>query len=169
VSRLPEIREARARDIQQLLALRLEALQQHPLAFSSSPDDDRLDLEHLQKIISEDKQVIFCAAHGENIVGMVGAYVQPKRKLSHRCDVWGAYLRASERGHGVGRQLMEAVVDRARSWSCESIHLGVTSGSKEAIGLYQSLGFVSCGIVARAIVDGEHAASEHIMVFHLEK
>ena len=63
---------------------------------------------------------------------------------------------------------MEAVVDQARSWSCESIHLGVTSGSKEAIGLYQSLGFVSCGIVARAIVDGEHAASEHIMVFHLE-
>jgi GNAT superfamily N-acetyltransferase len=58
-------------------------------------------------------------------------------------DCWleDLYVRPEARGDGVGRTLVEVVVDRARERGCRRVELDVNSENPAAMALYQSLGF----------------------------
>jgi GNAT superfamily N-acetyltransferase len=58
-------------------------------------------------------------------------------------DCWleDLYVRPEARGEGVGRTLVEAVLDRARERGCRRVELDVNSENPAAIALYGSLGF----------------------------
>lgn len=51
-----------------------------------------------------------------------------------------------QRGRGLGRQLMEAVIDRAASLGVTTLTLNVVAANATAIGLYSSLGFEDRGV-----------------------
>jgi ribosomal protein S18 acetylase RimI-like enzyme len=53
------------------------------------------------------------------------------------------------RGHGIGRQLMEACIERARQEGSFSVALEVRMDNTPARHLYQSLGFQQTGLVAQ--------------------
>jgi ribosomal-protein-alanine N-acetyltransferase len=55
-------------------------------------------------------------------------------------------LRADMRGSGVGRQLMEFLLERARAAHMEDAFLEVRPSNPIAIHLYESLGFVKIGV-----------------------
>ncbi|AMN46319.1 ribosomal-protein-alanine N-acetyltransferase [Steroidobacter denitrificans] len=55
-------------------------------------------------------------------------------------------LRADMRGLGVGRQLMEFLLERARAVHMEDVFLEVRPSNPIAIHLYESLGFVRIGV-----------------------
>ncbi len=62
------------------------------------------------------------------------------------------------RGHGLGRRLMGSLEDAARTLGLEALQLGTGDRQPEAVGLYESAGWVRL----HADADGEPLAAGHI-------
>jgi RimJ/RimL family protein N-acetyltransferase len=72
------------------------------------------------------------------------------------------YVRQGARSTGVGRKLLEAVVDHARH-HVEVLQLSVVSENEGARRLYASLGFVEYGIERKALKQGGRYYDEVLM------
>jgi ribosomal protein S18 acetylase RimI-like enzyme len=59
------------------------------------------------------------------------------------CYLAELYVAPAERGHGLGRALMEAAIDEARARGCDYMELGTSEDDVAARALYESLGFVN--------------------------
>ena len=57
------------------------------------------------------------------------------------CEIRKMYLAPSARGKGLGRQLLEHALARAKALSFSRVELETASALKEAIALYESYGF----------------------------
>jgi GNAT superfamily N-acetyltransferase len=60
---------------------------------------------------------------------------------SDDCWLEDLFARESERGHGLGRALVRAAMDRARERGCARIELDTEEANRPAVALYESLGF----------------------------
>jgi ribosomal protein S18 acetylase RimI-like enzyme len=72
------------------------------------------------------------------------------------------YVRPQARGAGVGRQLVEAIIDLARQ-HVELIQLAVVKENERARRLYAGLGFVEYGIEIHALKQGGRYYDEILM------
>lgn len=59
------------------------------------------------------------------------------------CEMNRMYVRSAARGHGVGRQLAQRVIDDGRALGYRTVHLDALIRHVEALPLYRSLGFVA--------------------------
>ena len=57
------------------------------------------------------------------------------------CYLEELYVVPDQRGHGLGRQLMEAAIDVAREAGAGAMHLGTSEDDVAARALYEGLGF----------------------------
>jgi ribosomal protein S18 acetylase RimI-like enzyme len=127
---------------QEYRAIRLEALRTDPDAFGATLEStlQRPD-EWWQKVletalVDPNKTALFAELDG-SIVGMAGAYPEEEAGC---VDVTGMFVRPSERGKGIGRALLQAVVDEV---SAERVRLCVNASMPAAVGLYKRSGFVT--------------------------
>lgn len=91
-------------------------------------------------------------------------------KTRHKGRIWGVYVTPSERAHGVGRRLLQALLERAGEIEgLEQIMLSVTETQSAALALYRSLGFESFGHEPRALKIGDRAIDEEYMVLRLRR
>ncbi len=58
-----------------------------------------------------------------------------------RAEISELYVRSADRRQGLGRALVGAAVDWARSQGCNEIHLLVDPANKQALSLYEAAGF----------------------------
>lgn len=130
-------------------AIRLEALQHNAEAFSST-----FEAESGQplgwfadRLAGSD---VFGAFLESTLLGVAGFRVQQGRKETHKGMLWGMYVRPQARNAGIGRRLVEAVLDRARQ-RVELIQTSVVSDNERARRLYASLGFAEYGIEKNAL------------------
>jgi len=65
------------------------------------------------------------------------------------CNIEDVFVRADERGTGLGRALVSAAIDRARERGCRRMELDTGADNAPAQGLYRSLGFQDHGIFMR--------------------
>lgn len=134
--------------------LRLEALQDAPTAFGSSfEEESALGLEHFRAwITAGDGSVILGAFAGTTLVGIVGINRQRRLKIRHKATIWTVYITPSQRGTGLGRQLMRAAIDHARAIpGLAQLQLTVSAGNAAACTLYSALGFVEYGQEPQAL------------------
>jgi ribosomal protein S18 acetylase RimI-like enzyme len=156
-----EIRFLTADDAEAYSAVRLEALERDPEAFSSSAEEHKkLTLSEIKIRLTGNPPNNFVAGvfKAGRLLGTAGFYRETGPKVRHKGHIWGVYLAVELRGKGIGRQMMQAVIERAEKLEgLEQILISVAATQTAAIALYRALGFVSFGTEPRALnVNGQH-------------
>jgi len=83
--------------------------------------------------------------HGRTVVVRVGdkivgtGTVVPRDE--RRAEITRMSVARDQRRNGVGRQIVTALVDTARSWGCSTVVLETTSSWREVVAFYLSCGF----------------------------
>ena len=160
------IRALTPADAELYLPLRREMLLAHPFSFGASPEDDRASsLEFLRSALARTDQATFGAFNPE-LVGSVGISRHTSRKGAHKANIWGMYVRADQRGLGVGRQLMESALAFGRALDGVShVHLCVSERAPAGEALYESLGFRVWGVESAGLcVDGVLSSEKHMVL-----
>ena len=159
------IRRLLPADADAVLRLRREALEREPLAFSSSPGEDRVQVKGaLEEYLAHPTRAIFGAVEPD-LIGMAGIAQEEGAKSRHKARLWGVYVIPARRGVGIGRALVEAAIEFARSLDgLTHVHLAVAESGQAAQALYEHLGFRTWGTEPAAIRVGEVSVAEHHMV-----
>lgn len=128
--------------------IRLEGLADSPHAFTSTLESEQdQPLERFTARLADD--FVLGAFRARKLIGVAGFFVQPKPKHRHKGMLWGMYVRRAARQGGVGRRLVEAVIDHARG-QVEILQLFVVADNLPARRLYARLGFVEYGLERHA-------------------
>ncbi len=157
-------------------ALRLRALQEAPNSFGGSYEEfKRESLSSIAERIRHDTDVperfVLGAFNQEGqLVGNVGLLRERGRKKHHKALVWGMYVAPEVRGQGIGKLLMQNLLQKSTTISgLEQIHLGVVTTNVAARHLYLALGFRVYGTEPHALkLDGRYL-DEELMVFSLSR
>lgn len=155
-------------DAAALLALRREALETDPVAFSASPADDRhRTVEAVRESLEPGRRAaVLGAFDGASLAGMAGVVQAQGAKRAHKALVWGMYVTPRLRGRGLGARLLEAAIAQAREWpEVEQVQLGVTESAAIARRLYESAGFREWGREPGAVKwEGRHHDALHLVL-----
>ena len=97
------------------------------------------------------------------IAGMAGLHVGQGPRLRHSAGV-GIMVANGYQGQGVGRRLMEALLDMADNWlMLTRVELEVYTDNKRAVHLYEKMGFEIEGVRRKASVRNGVLADEYLM------
>ena len=161
------IRRLRSDDATSFRAIRLEALKATPELFGSSFElEDKLDVSWFASRL-EDAHVMGAFQGGE-LVGTAGLSIQQGQTKVHKGRLWGMYVRSSSRNLGIGRLLVNAILDVARE-NVELIQLSVVSENLPARTLYKSMGFSEFGMEAKASKYGDKYYDEVLMALDFSR
>jgi ribosomal protein S18 acetylase RimI-like enzyme len=109
---------------------------------------------------------VFGAFRGAELLGIAGFAVRNGIKEAHKGLLWGMYVRPDARKAGVGRQLVEAVIDFARQ-RVELLQLSVVSDNDPARLLYARLGFIEYGVEKNSLKQNGCYYDEILMALDL--
>jgi ribosomal protein S18 acetylase RimI-like enzyme len=164
-----EIRRLRPADAVAYRELPLRGLREHPDAFTSSYEeevDKPLDAI-LARLGDGAREAVYGAFDAGALVGVVGIGREPRAKNRHKATVFGMYVAPERAGRGIGRRLLQRVVDEAmRMDGLDQLILTVTQSNAAARALYEKSGFRSFGVEPRAICVGDtHFDKNHMILF----
>jgi ribosomal protein S18 acetylase RimI-like enzyme len=149
--------------------IRLEGLRVSPEAFGNTFElENARPIELFADRIRDSETM--GAFEGAEILGVAGLRTNQGPKESHKGMLVGMYVRPQARNRGVGRRLVEAVMEVARRRGVELLQLAVVSDNEPARRLYARLGFVEYGIEKKSLKQGGRYTDEVLMVkdFSLE-
>lgn len=136
------VRELASDEWRQLRSTRLAALRQDPTAFARTHDEEsQYGDEHWRaRAAGGPASQSFVAIDADRFVGLVGAYRPTAEGPVELVSMW---VSPEARGRGVGRLLVEAVLEWADRFDPvpPSVELWVTNGNDVAVDLYRSCGF----------------------------
>ncbi|SHF09472.1 GNAT family N-acetyltransferase [Alkalibacter saccharofermentans] len=99
----------------------------------------------------------------EVIVGTAGLHLNELPRKRHSATI-GIMVHTEYQGMGIGKQLMNAVLDVADNWlMLTRIELEVFADNEKAINLYQKLGFNVEGVKKKAAIRNGRYADEMLM------
>lgn len=165
------IRELHGADAVAFFDLRLEGLEQEPSAFGEAAEEFRATaIEEVARRLDDHRSGNFVlgAAVGARVVGIAGFSRTSRIRRRHEGSLWGVFVASNWRACGVGRALLQALIDRAREQpGMTQITLTVSSENESAKRLYASLGFRTTGLQPRAIKVGEIYYDQDFMMLDL--
>ena len=149
-----QIRRVTSAEWRELRDIRLAALQESPDAFGgtyavSVARTDEWWVEWARKSAESDEQAMFLAWDGADPVGIAGTFLDAGEWV-----VIAMWVDPAHRGTGVGRRLLDAVIEFHREHGATESVLGVVDGNGGARTLYERYGFVDTG-VANPLREGE--------------
>lgn len=143
------IRRLTEKDKTDYRRVRLECLKNHPESFGTEYAEEKTKAvlffdPYLSQPDSEN--FLFGAFDGKKCVGICGFVRQERRRCRHHGSIISMYVNADYSGRGVGRKLIDAVIEAAFSQpGLEQIELGVMANNISALTLYRKVGFKECG------------------------
>jgi len=167
------IRRMATRDLRAYKALRDTMLEAHPEAFTSDAlterhrraDDyiPRLGLER-----PDGGHLMLGGWRDDALLGAVGLERDERVKVRHIGHIVSMMVRESARGQGIGRALLDALIDAAREPAgLEMLTLTVTEVNASAVRLYERSGFARFGTLRKAIKVGDRYHDKVHMVLYL--
>jgi len=160
-----EIRRLTSADAVAYRKIRLAGLIDSPEAFGSTfaRESDR-SLSWFRERLRNTQ--VFGAFRSTDLLGIAGFVVREGEKERHKGLLWGMYVRADARKTGVGRRLVEAVIDFARE-RVELLQLSVVSDNEPARRLYARLGFAQYGVEKSSLKQDGRYYDEILMALDL--
>ena len=160
-----------ASDVAAYRALRLQNLQDHPEAVTSSHAEESLkdvaeDAKRLVADRTRPHDFFVGAFDGDVLVGMVGLKGAYRQNERHTATVVGMMVERGYRKQGIGKVLMQELLAEVRKLpELEQLVLTVTDGNATAQNLYARCGFVVYGLRPDAIrVDGKRYGKVHMLL-----
>lgn len=142
--------------------IRLEGLRTSPAQFRTNlaeEQDHALDWFRARLV----NATVFGAFRDGELVGVGGFAVQPGQQMAHKGLLWGMYVRGSARGMGIGRALVQRVLDHAQG-KVEQMVLTLVDGNTAAQNLYAALGFVTYAVEPDALKRDGRLFNEVLMM-----
>lgn len=173
------VRQLGIADLDAYFQLRLRGLAEHPEAFgrshaetvASGPEQYRATLEGTT---ADEGRFILGASLPEStdregpLVGTVALMRSQNERERHKASVIGMYVASEAAGCGVGRALLETLLERAsRIDGLRQLQLRVSSTNAAARRLYESLGFVAYGHEREALRVGDAFYDADLMAYFL--
>ena len=161
-----DVRRITADDWEQYRTLRLEALQDSPLAFveqyaESSVQPDEFWQERAERNATSPESTIFVAVRDGSLVAKAGCFVEPEVTDYVSAHVVGVYVTPALRGLGMAEALMEAVIRWAQEEpQADRIRLYVLKSNDRAAAFYRRFGFVPTGVTIAYPPDPTHTELE---------
>jgi len=142
------IRRVAPGDGPRLKSVRLAALENSPDAFSSThaAETARSDEEWAERAQAGSigvSRITLFAEGAQGVVGLIGGYRATDSNTT--VELVSMWVDPSARRAGVGRALVEAVLDWARETEATEVALGVVEGNAAARQLYTATGFTPTG------------------------
>jgi ribosomal protein S18 acetylase RimI-like enzyme len=164
------IKRLHASDAEQYWNLRLEALKQNPEAFATSYEEAiqrKNPIERVAGNLEQEENYTFGAFDQEELVGMVTVLQEQNEKMQHRANIFAMYVTPKMRGEGVGKALLNEVVNQARTIEgIEKLNLSVVASNEKAKRLYSGMGFKVFGFEEKAMkVNDAFYDEEHMVLF----
>lgn len=165
------IREANLADVHNFRELRLEALQNSPIAFSA---DYQKNFNHPAKYWEDllsthpDESTMFIGEFEEKLIAMTGVMRGSSPKTRHNAWIWGVYVTPIWRGLHIAEEIINSCIDWAKARNVILAKLGVAAVNQPAIRCYERCGFKVYGTEPRVVfVDGRYF-DEYLMFKSLD-
>jgi RimJ/RimL family protein N-acetyltransferase len=160
------LRPGHEADAQAYRELRLQALQNHPEAYSSDLKANKQKPmthweERLRSLGAEN--MIFFALSGDRLIGMCGIYRGNSPKTHHSATVVSVYVQPEWRGLQIAEGLINQCIEWARAQEIKILKLAVVTTNSAAIRCYARCGFKVYGIEPQAILNDGIAYDELMM------
>jgi RimJ/RimL family protein N-acetyltransferase len=165
------IRALTESDADGLAALRRASLEDVPLAFASSPDDDfAARIERVRAYLRAGPDRFAAGAFERGLVGVVGLYRDHHTRAAHKAHIWGMYVMPEHRGRGLGGALLRVTLDHARSLpGVTRVHLSASSAAPAARRLYERAGFTLWATEPDAMRHDGQSVTDYHMVLELDR
>lgn len=157
---------------QEAKVLRLEALQQDPMAFLSSYEDevqfdDEVWVNRVTSGYDKKTNLTIYAESDGKLVGMLGANWSERPKIRHVANIYSVYVTSSMRGQGIGSKMLQSLVDELSGLPhIEKVKLTVTNTQTAAQALYEKFGFEVVGVAKREMkIDDTYYDEVHMEMF----
>jgi ribosomal protein S18 acetylase RimI-like enzyme len=145
---MPTIRILTADDAGAYQTLRLRGLRESPAAFGSTLEEEvGRSIAQVAERLGELRSVPCRATFGAfddnaSLVGVAACVQQGGVKSRHKANLFAMYVSPDARGRGIGRTLVERVIEHARGWTgVDRLTLTVTATQQAARALYLAAGF----------------------------
>lgn len=150
------IRLARVDDASAYRDLRLEALRNHPEAFSADyatalARPMSFWVERMRSSVAGTGAANFLAAHDQQLVGMVAVFRGDTPKTLHSATIVGMYVRHEWRGLHIAQYLVDACAEQVRQKGARIVKLAVVTTNTAAIRSYARAGFHVYGVEPQAL------------------
>jgi putative acetyltransferase len=120
------------------------------------------DSEAFIRALGPNDHMLVAESEG-SVVGCVGLNVSPGVRVRHTASL-GIMVQKKHQGQGIGKALMEAVLDLADNWlMLKRVELSVFVDNERAIALYRKMNFVVEGTKKYAAARNGIYADEYLM------
>lgn len=151
------VRALTVADYSSYSTLRSLALKTDSTSFWAS-DEDELPIRESRyndTVVSLD-DFILGYFNAEELVAIGGFKREPQPKLKHKGFLWGIYTHPDYRGKGIGKKLVQSLIERAFNISeLTQVNLSTRTDNNAALKLYEQLGFERYGVEKNSsFIDG---------------
>lgn len=141
------IRDAETHDIEGITAIYNDAVEHTTAIWNDTKVDAANRLAWLRDRGLAGYPVLVAVNEAEEIVGYASfgdwrAFDGYRHTVEH-----SVYVRSDQRGGGIGRALMEALIERARAIGKHVMVAGIEAGNAGSIRLHEKLGFERVGLL----------------------
>ena len=155
------IRNLSEKDFDEYYRVRLKALNDYPLAYSSMPKffEEATQEMHdnlLKDSASESSFFLKGYFEDEKLLGLIGLKPEGRESVAHKASMWGFYVDPEHQGKGIGRKLLDEFLREAtQDEQLMYIRLMVCVTCERSIKLFHKAGFVDYGLEKKSISDGK--------------